>query len=69
MEWTVMANMIAPCRTADKAQADRCYQAMLDNTTITETFSGVTVTGQVQSVVDNRDAAPRNWSITFYPKQ
>jgi hypothetical protein len=57
--------MIAPCRTTDKAQADRCYQALLDKTTITETFGNVTVTGQVQSVVDNRDGTPRNWSITF----
>jgi len=63
-----MKEMIAPCRTVDKAQAERCYRAMLDKATITETFGNVTVTGLVQSVVDYPDATPRNWSITFYPK-
>jgi hypothetical protein len=57
--------MIAPCYTTDKNQADRCLKACRDRTTITEVFGPITVTGQVQSVVDNRDAKPRNWSVTF----
>ena len=57
--------MMAPCYTTDKNQAERCIRASVDRTTITEVFGAVTVTGQVQSVVDHRDATPRNWSITF----
>lgn len=57
--------MIAPCYTTDKDQAERCLRACVAQTTITEVFGNVSVTGQVQSVVDNRDATPRNWSVTF----
>jgi hypothetical protein len=57
--------MISPFYTIDKSQAERCIKASVDRTTISETFGTVTVTGKVQSVVDNRDATPRNWSITF----
>ena len=57
--------MISPCCTIDKSQAERCIKANIHRMTITETFGSVTVTGKVQSVVDNRDAIPRNWSITF----
>lgn len=57
--------MMAPCYTTDKSQADRCIKAWVDRITISEVFGAITVTGQVQSVVDNRDATPRNWSITF----
>jgi hypothetical protein len=61
--------MMAPFRITDKSQAERCIKACAARTTITETFTtdkgSVMVTGQVQSVVDNRDATPRNWSITF----
>lgn len=57
--------MVSPCYTIDKNQAERCMKAIAPQTTITETFGAVTVTGKVQSVVDNRDATPRNWSITF----
>jgi len=60
--------MIAPCYTKDKDQADRCLRACQAGTTITETFvGGIKVTGRVQSVVDNVDASPRNWHITFFP--
>jgi hypothetical protein len=57
--------MITPQYTIDKSQAERCIKASFNRTTISETFGTTTVTGQVQSVVDNRDARPRNWSITF----
>jgi hypothetical protein len=57
--------MMAPRYTTDKDQAERCKKACRDRTTITELFGPVTVTGQVQSVVDHLDATPRNWSITF----
>jgi hypothetical protein len=57
--------MIAPCYTIDEAQAHRCIKACERRTTITETFGAATVTGQVQSVVENRDAHPKNWSVTF----
>jgi hypothetical protein len=57
--------MMAPFRTTDKSQAERCLKACVAQSTITEVFDAVSVTGKVQSVVDNRDATPRNWSITF----
>jgi hypothetical protein len=57
--------MLKPFRTIDKDQADRCTKACATRTTITETFGSVVVTGEVQSVVDNRDSSPRNWSVTF----
>jgi hypothetical protein len=57
--------MMSPRYTTDGAQAHRCIKASERRTTITETFGTVTVTGEVQSVVENRDAHPKNWSITF----
>jgi hypothetical protein len=57
--------MMAPSYTTDEAQAHRCIKACERRTTITETFGTVTVTGQVQSVVENRDAHPKNWNVTF----
>jgi hypothetical protein len=58
-----------PMRTTDRQQADRCTRVIASRETITETFNAdgaqIVVTGEVQSVVDNRDAHPRNWSITF----
>jgi hypothetical protein len=61
--------MIAPCYTKDRDQADRCVRACQAGTTITETFpSGATVTGRVQTVVENLDAVPKTWSVTFFPE-
>jgi hypothetical protein len=61
--------MISPCYTKDKSQAERCKTACKDRTTITEVFDTITgtitVTGQVQTVVEHPDATPKNWSITF----
>jgi hypothetical protein len=57
--------MKPPFRTTEKDQAERCIKACEAKTAITEVFDAGTVTGQVQSVVDNKDAAPRSWSITF----
>lgn len=57
--------MLSPCYTIDRSQAERCIKACVDRTIISEAFGHLTVTGKVQSVVDNRDATPRSWSITF----
>jgi hypothetical protein len=57
--------MLAPRYTTDKSQAERCKKACIDRTTITEVFGPITVTGQVQSVVEYPDSTPKNWSITF----
>jgi hypothetical protein len=57
--------MIAQRYTTDGAQAHRRIKACERRTTITETFGAVTVTGQVQSVVEHRNAHPKNWSVTL----
>lgn len=59
--------MFAPFYTVDPAQADRCKLACVNRSKIVETFGAVRITGIVQSVVENLDAAPNSWSITFGP--
>jgi hypothetical protein len=52
-------------RTMDPSQAERCKKALAAGTAITEKFGSAFVTGKVQSVIDHKDANPRQWNITF----
>jgi hypothetical protein len=60
---------MAMFKTTDMRLVDHCIKAMSKNTNITETFrtqtGATTITGKVQSVIEDRQTSSRCWTITI----